>query len=96
MVTASGDRALTASCDLAVAVGRPVKEASVLNVVVGVNDDKLDASHVICTAASCTTNCIAPVIKVYCRGPRSIPYHTRPDHTISWVIPSPLLSYHLI
>lgn len=32
--------------------------------VVGVNDDKLTASQPICTAASCTTNCIAPVIQV--------------------------------
>ena len=47
-----------------VIVSAPVKEASVLNVVVGVNDDKLTADHTICTAASCTTNCIAPVIKV--------------------------------
>ena len=47
-----------------VVVSAPVKEASVLNVVVGVNDDKLNDSHVICTAASCTTNCIAPIIKV--------------------------------
>jgi glyceraldehyde 3-phosphate dehydrogenase len=47
-----------------VVVSAPVKEPSVLNVVVGVNDDKLNESHVICTAASCTTNCIAPVIKV--------------------------------
>ena len=28
------------------------------------NDDKLSDEHVICTAASCTTNCIAPVISV--------------------------------
>ena len=47
-----------------VVVSAPVKEPSVLNVVVGVNDDKLNDSHVICTAASCTTNCIAPIIKV--------------------------------
>ena len=47
-----------------VVVSAPVKEPSVLNVVVGVNDDKLDDSHIICTAASCATNCIAPVIKV--------------------------------
>ena len=47
-----------------VVVSAPVKEPSVLNVVVGVNDEKLTAEHVICTAASCTTNCIAPVIKV--------------------------------
>lgn len=47
-----------------VVVSAPVKEPSVLNVVVGVNDHELNESHVICTAASCTTNCIAPVIKV--------------------------------
>jgi glyceraldehyde 3-phosphate dehydrogenase len=47
-----------------VVVSAPVKEPSVLNVVVGVNDDKLTDEHVICTAASCTTNCIAPIIKV--------------------------------
>jgi len=47
-----------------VVVSAPVKEPSVLNVVMGVNDDKLTPEHVICTAASCTTNCIAPVIKV--------------------------------
>jgi len=47
-----------------VVVSAPVKEPSVLNVVVGVNEHKLADSHVICTAASCTTNCIAPVIKV--------------------------------
>jgi len=47
-----------------VVVSAPVKEPSVLNVVVGVNDDKLNESHIICTAASCTTNCIAPIIKV--------------------------------
>ena len=47
-----------------VVVSAPVKEKTVLNVVVGVNEHKLDESHVICTAASCTTNCIAPIIKV--------------------------------
>eukprot|EP00286_Rhodomonas_abbreviata_P026111 CAMPEP_0181295176 /NCGR_PEP_ID=MMETSP1101-20121128/4003_1 /TAXON_ID=46948 /ORGANISM="Rhodomonas abbreviata, Strain Caron Lab Isolate" /LENGTH=345 /DNA_ID=CAMNT_0023399901 /DNA_START=18 /DNA_END=1053 /DNA_ORIENTATION=- len=47
-----------------VVVSAPVKEPTVLNVVMGVNDDKLTAEHVICTAASCTTNCLAPVVKV--------------------------------
>ncbi|EKX38285.1 hypothetical protein GUITHDRAFT_158520 [Guillardia theta CCMP2712] len=47
-----------------VVVSAPVKEPSVLNVVMGVNDDKLTKDHVICTAASCTTNCLAPVVKV--------------------------------
>lgn len=46
-----------------VVVSAPVKEPSVLNVVVGVNDHKLTEAHTICTAASCTTNCIAPIIK---------------------------------
>jgi len=37
----------------------------VLNVVMGVNDNLFDpALHTIVTAASCTTNCLAPVVKV--------------------------------
>jgi len=37
----------------------------VLNIVMGVNDDLYDkASHDLVTAASCTTNCLAPVVKV--------------------------------
>ncbi|GHA36658.1 ArsJ-associated glyceraldehyde-3-phosphate dehydrogenase [Photobacterium aphoticum] len=48
-----------------VVVSAPVKEEGVLNVVVGVNDHLYDpAQHRIVTAASCTTNCIAPVVKV--------------------------------
>lgn len=48
-----------------VVVTAPVKEAGVLNVVVGVNDHLFDpALHRIVTAASCTTNCLAPVVKV--------------------------------
>jgi len=48
-----------------VVVTAPVKEDGVLNVVMGVNDDLYDkASHPIVTAASCTTNCLAPVVKV--------------------------------
>jgi len=48
-----------------VVVSAPVKDDSVLNVVVGVNDHLFDKSiHQIVTAASCTTNCIAPVVKV--------------------------------
>ncbi|MDY7115364.1 ArsJ-associated glyceraldehyde-3-phosphate dehydrogenase [Halomonas sp. SSL-5] len=48
-----------------VVVSAPVKEEGVLNVVVGVNDDAYDADvHRIVTAASCTTNCLAPVVKV--------------------------------
>ncbi|XKH61408.1 ArsJ-associated glyceraldehyde-3-phosphate dehydrogenase [Halomonas sediminis] len=48
-----------------VVVSAPVKEASVLNVVMGVNDQLFDPQqHPIVTAASCTTNCLAPVVKV--------------------------------
>jgi glyceraldehyde 3-phosphate dehydrogenase len=48
-----------------VVVSAPVKEAGVLNVVLGVNDQLFEpAQHRIVTAASCTTNCLAPVVKV--------------------------------
>ncbi len=48
-----------------VIVAAPVKFDSVLNIVVGVNEHRYDpARHPIVTAASCTTNCLAPVVKV--------------------------------
>ncbi len=48
-----------------VVVTAPVKEEGVLNVVMGVNDGLYEpARHSIVTAASCTTNCLAPVVKV--------------------------------
>ncbi len=48
-----------------VVVSAPVKEAGALNIVMGVNDELFDpARHRIVTAASCTTNCLAPVVKV--------------------------------
>lgn len=48
-----------------VVVSAPVKEAGVLNVVMGVNHHLYDKTkHHIVTAASCTTNCLAPVVKV--------------------------------
>lgn len=48
-----------------VVVTAPVKEAGVLDTVVGVNHLRFDpAAHRIVTAASCTTNCLAPVVKV--------------------------------
>lgn len=48
-----------------VIVAAPVKSDGVLNIVMGCNDDLYEPStnHII-TAASCTTNCLAPVIKV--------------------------------
>lgn len=48
-----------------VVVTAPVKEEGILNVVVGVNHHLFDAEqHPIVTAASCTTNCLAPAVKV--------------------------------
>ena len=48
-----------------VIVAAPVKDGSALNIVVGVNDGLYEpAQHKLLTAASCTTNCLAPVVKV--------------------------------
>jgi glyceraldehyde 3-phosphate dehydrogenase len=48
-----------------VVVCAPVKEQGALNIVMGVNQHLFDpAQHRIVTAASCTTNCLAPVVKV--------------------------------
>lgn len=48
-----------------VVVSAPVKEPGVLNIVMGVNHQLYDKQqHRIVTAASCTTNCLAPVVKV--------------------------------
>ena len=52
----SGVKKIVVSC--------PVKEGA-LNIVMGVNDALYDhTQHDIVTAASCTTNCLAPVVKV--------------------------------
>ena len=52
-----------------VVVSAPVKEPDVLNVVMGVNDNLYDPNeHNVLTAASCTTNCLAPVVKVVHEG----------------------------
>ncbi|TNE77399.1 MAG: glyceraldehyde-3-phosphate dehydrogenase [Gammaproteobacteria bacterium] len=48
-----------------VVVTAPVKEAGAKNIVLGVNEGIFDpATDRIVTAASCTTNCLAPVVKV--------------------------------
>ena len=48
-----------------VIVAAPVKTGGVLNIVVGINEHLYDpARDRIVTAASCTTNCLAPVVKV--------------------------------
>lgn len=51
-----------------VIVAAPVK-TDALNVVVGVNDHLYDpGEHDLITAASCTTNCLAPIVKVIHEG----------------------------
>jgi glyceraldehyde 3-phosphate dehydrogenase len=48
-----------------VVVSAPVKDGDALNLVYGVNHQLYDsARHNLITAASCTTNCLAPVVKV--------------------------------
>lgn len=51
-----------------VIVAAPVK-AGALNIVMGVNDHLYEAEkHDLLTAASCTTNCLAPIVKVIHEG----------------------------
>ena len=48
-----------------VVVSAPVKDSAALNLVYGVNHNLYDpARHDLITAASCTTNCLVPVVKV--------------------------------
>ena len=52
-----------------VVVSAPVKDGATANIVYGINEDTYDpATHTIITAASCTTNCLAPVVKVIHEG----------------------------
>ena len=52
-----------------VVVSAPVKDGPTVNIVYGVNNDVYDPeAHQIVTAASCTTNCLAPVVKVIHEG----------------------------
>lgn len=47
-----------------VVVSAPVKDGGALNIVYGINHQLYDGSQDLITAASCTTNCLAPVVKV--------------------------------
>ena len=47
-----------------VVVSAPVKDGGALNLVYGVNHHLYDGTQNLITAASCTTNCLAPVVKV--------------------------------
>lgn len=52
-----------------VIVAAPVKDGNALNVVMGINDHLYEpAIHDLLTAASCTTNCLAPMVKVILEG----------------------------
>lgn len=52
-----------------VIVAAPVKDPRALNIVMGVNDGRYEPTvHDVVTAASCTTNCLAPVVKVLHEG----------------------------
>jgi len=52
-----------------VIVAAPVKGGEALNLVLGVNDHLYDpARHHLLTNASCTTNCLAPIVKVIHEG----------------------------
>jgi glyceraldehyde 3-phosphate dehydrogenase len=52
-----------------VIVAAPVKHRGALNVVMGINDGLYSPDeHHIVTAASCTTNCLAPLVKVIHEG----------------------------
>lgn len=47
-----------------VVVSAPVKEEGALNVVLGCNHERLSEETKLVTNASCTTNCLAPVVRV--------------------------------
>ena len=46
-----------------VIISAPAKNPDI-TVVIGVNEDKLGAEHLVISNASCTTNCLAPIVKV--------------------------------
>lgn len=47
-----------------VIISAPTKDDPDLMLVLGVNDDQLNSSHRCISNASCTTNCLAPMVKV--------------------------------
>ncbi|MDX1640489.1 MAG: type I glyceraldehyde-3-phosphate dehydrogenase [Balneolaceae bacterium] len=47
-----------------VIISAPAKGADIQTIVLGVNDDEIDKSNTIFSNASCTTNCLAPMVKV--------------------------------
>ena len=52
-----------------VVVTAPIKSAGTLDIVMGANQDRFDPTkHRIVSAASCTTNCLAPMVRVIHEG----------------------------
>jgi glyceraldehyde 3-phosphate dehydrogenase len=47
-----------------VIISAPTKDKTIKTIVLGVNDDQIDSKDDILANASCTTNCLAPMIKV--------------------------------
>lgn len=47
-----------------VLISAPAKGSGVQTIVLGVNDEELDRRHNVFSNASCTTNCLAPVVKI--------------------------------
>ncbi len=47
-----------------VIISAPAKGSDVPTIVLGINDDKIDPDETVFSNASCTTNCLAPLVKV--------------------------------
>jgi len=47
-----------------VIISAPAKETDIQSVVLGINEEVLDLDHEIISNASCTTNCVAPMVKI--------------------------------
>lgn len=47
-----------------VLISAPAKSGDVKTIVMGVNDETLKASDTVVSNASCTTNCLAPIVKI--------------------------------
>ena len=64
-----------------VLITAPAKGSDIPTYVIGVNDEQFDPSAPIISNASCTTNCLAPFVKVlppwWCMR-RTVPHHRPP------------------
>src|SRR5687767_4433943 len=47
-----------------VIISAPAKGSDVPTIVLGINDDQIDPNETIFSNASCTTNCLAPLVKI--------------------------------